>query len=328
MLNRFIDGLCCMFGWVFSVFLVLLGFLFLIDALTPINAGTLSKSMSSIIIIICGFLINPSFIKYMKNKNILLIINNKKYILLTFFIIALITFNLGDFLKNKEAEELILKDKISLYQNNKTEIISIINNFINNKEYENAITEIKKYSYIKDEKLDILFKKAKIQMQLDTQSQMQKEHFENEKQKQKILLNELYEKLPLISEDDHLKNIRTLEMIEEIEPLSVANKSILENHKEKQKVIDELDRKKKEREDLISSYFSAWDGSCYILEKFIKNNMNDPDSYKHVETRYIEKGDYLIVRTKYRGKNAFGGTVTNHAAIKIDLVDKKITVIE
>jgi hypothetical protein len=73
------------------------------------------------------------------------------------------------------------------------------------------------------------------------------------------------------------------------------------------------------RDNKIKFQFSAWDGSNRALEKYIKSSMNDPKSYEHVETRYSDEGDYLFVSTTFRGKNAFGGVVTNNISAKISL---------
>jgi hypothetical protein len=73
------------------------------------------------------------------------------------------------------------------------------------------------------------------------------------------------------------------------------------------------------RTEQLAKHFNPWDGSHIGLTETIKAAMNDPDSYKHVETRYIDKGDYLIVTTTYRGKNSFGGVVTNRVQAKVDL---------
>jgi RNA polymerase subunit RPABC4/transcription elongation factor Spt4 len=70
---------------------------------------------------------------------------------------------------------------------------------------------------------------------------------------------------------------------------------------------------------LIEKQFSAWDGSHNQFEEYIKGSMNDPDSYEHDETRYIDKGDHLVVITSFRGKNAFGGTVKNSMAARVAL---------
>ena len=81
------------------------------------------------------------------------------------------------------------------------------------------------------------------------------------------------------------------------------------------------------RTEKIEKSFSAWDGSHYRLTKFIKNSMNDPNSYEHVETRYGDKGDHLIVSTTFRGKNAFGGVVKNMVTAKVDLNGNVIAII-
>jgi len=76
---------------------------------------------------------------------------------------------------------------------------------------------------------------------------------------------------------------------------------------------------KETRKEQIEKIFSVWDGSNYGLTKHIKRSMNDPDSYEHVETVYWDKGDYLLVKTTFRGKNAFGGVVKNWVTAKVNL---------
>ena len=91
-----------------------------------------------------------------------------------------------------------------------------------------------------------------------------------------------------------------------------------------------------ERNHWINNQFSAWDGSHKELERLIIRNLNDEDSYKHIETTYrdisdesirdevnqvladagytqrVEVGD-LFIRTQFSAKNAFGGTIKNTA---------------
>jgi len=73
------------------------------------------------------------------------------------------------------------------------------------------------------------------------------------------------------------------------------------------------------REERIKNCFSGWDGSHRELVKLIKKSMNDPGSYDHVETVYWDKGDHLVVKTTFRGKNAFGGVIKNWVMAKADL---------
>jgi hypothetical protein len=82
------------------------------------------------------------------------------------------------------------------------------------------------------------------------------------------------------------------------------------------------------RKEQIEKHFSAWDGSHRGLTEVIKKSMNDPNSYEHAETRYIDRGDHLIVITEFRGKNAFGGVVKNSVTAKVDLNGNVVEIIE
>lgn len=84
---------------------------------------------------------------------------------------------------------------------------------------------------------------------------------------------------------------------------------------------------KTERQLKIEEQFSAWDGSHRNLTSMIKESMNDPKSYEHVETRYLEDGDFLLVTTKFRGTNAFGGKVINTVSAKVDLDGNVVEII-
>lgn len=73
-----------------------------------------------------------------------------------------------------------------------------------------------------------------------------------------------------------------------------------------------------QRRELIERQFSVWDGSHPGVTRAIKASMNDPKSYDHVETVFWDRGDYLLIRTRFRGKNAFGGVILNTVNAKVD----------
>ncbi len=73
------------------------------------------------------------------------------------------------------------------------------------------------------------------------------------------------------------------------------------------------------RQKQIESAFSIFDGSHIALEQKVKKNLKDPDSYEHIETRYVDKQDYIIVQLKYRAKNSFNGYVVNTATAKANI---------
>lgn len=73
------------------------------------------------------------------------------------------------------------------------------------------------------------------------------------------------------------------------------------------------------RRALIAKQFDPWDGNHIYLEQIVKASMHNPDSYKHVDTGYTDKGTYLLVTTTFRGTNAFGGVITNSVTAKTDV---------
>ncbi len=77
--------------------------------------------------------------------------------------------------------------------------------------------------------------------------------------------------------------------------------------------------KRIQREESIKKQFSEWNGAHIILEKYVKSEMNDPDSYEHVETVYWDRDDYLLVQMKFRGNNAFGGKVINLITVRCNI---------
>lgn len=81
------------------------------------------------------------------------------------------------------------------------------------------------------------------------------------------------------------------------------------------------------RKNKIKLQFSAWDGSHRNLEKLIKDGMNDPKSYEHVETTYVDMGTHLIVRISFRGKNAFGALVKSSINAKVSIDGEILNII-
>lgn len=75
----------------------------------------------------------------------------------------------------------------------------------------------------------------------------------------------------------------------------------------------------KTNEERVNDLQSGYDGSIRSVVKFVKNSMNDPESFEHVETRtgFYEKESF-IVSMKYRGKNQFGGVITKYIDVKLD----------
>ncbi|AIX49316.1 hypothetical protein PSNIH1_03200 [Pantoea sp. PSNIH1] len=74
--------------------------------------------------------------------------------------------------------------------------------------------------------------------------------------------------------------------------------------------------------DSFQENFSPWDGSYRPLEKMIQESMNDDSSYDHVSTTYrlvLNKDQHAIVRTVFRGKNAFGAIMKNSVTARVNI---------
>jgi hypothetical protein len=65
---------------------------------------------------------------------------------------------------------------------------------------------------------------------------------------------------------------------------------------------------------------SAWDASVRQVERYLKQNLKDPDSYQSIEWSKVVKtdGGGFMVRHKYRAKNGFGGYTIEEQVFILD----------
>lgn len=76
---------------------------------------------------------------------------------------------------------------------------------------------------------------------------------------------------------------------------------------------------KEQRAKQIEKQFNAWDGSHIKLKEYIKENLNDPDSYENVKTLYFDMDSVIVVNQTYTAKNGFGGRVKGFTKAKVDI---------
>jgi hypothetical protein len=96
---------------------------------------------------------------------------------------------------------------------------------------------------------------------------------------------------------------------------------------EKNKRVRKEKAEKNRIKEQIRAQFSLWDGSHNNLTDLIKKSMNDPDSYSHIRTNRKRIDDYLIVETRFRGKNVYGGIVMNSVTAKVDFEGNVLEII-
>lgn len=197
------------------------------------------------------------------------------------------------------------------YYSNRDSILGVIDVAIQTSQYDAALLIIEKYSNSEDSMLV----EAKTRVVTLTKEAEQK------KKEQDIL-----QKLKGIPASQAKRNLDLYKELREINPSNDLYTEKVEYYsaRYREQIKAEEDRQRKAsivaaRKERIESQFSAWNGAHRNLESLIKKSMNDPDSFKHTETVYWDKGDYLIVKTTFRGRNAFGGMVINSVTAKVSL---------
>jgi hypothetical protein len=207
----------------------------------------------------------------------------------------------------------IKQDNIDYFTINREQIILSASSAMVAKEYQLVITQTSKYLVSDDKELKSINSFAKIEI---------------EKIKKSEKTNQLLAELKKIPSSEYEKNKNLYQQLVRLHPNTQAYKIKVKAYSEK------FEKEKQEqlaieaRKKNIDEQFSAWDGSHRNLERVIKKAMNDPDSYEHAETVYSDREDHLVVKTTYRGKNAFGGVVKNYVKAKVSLEGQILKILD
>lgn len=161
---------------------------------------------------------------------------------------------------------------------------------------EESYEKVKKY--IKERNID----KAKVYFsKIDSTYKSKK--IESLEKKLYSLENEL-----IIEEAVQLMNEKNFEEAEE----RLADVPADFDPKKRESLQEEI-QLKSELEDLLND-----EGAIVVFVDFVKNEMNDPDSFEHVKTLISEKGKYLQVNMKYRENNSYGAKVLKSIDAKLN----------
>lgn len=145
----------------------------------------------------------------------------------------------------------------------------------------------------------------------------------------------------LDSDDPSKTNVEHMEPAESAPYLTVSSTLISED-RDNAAAIDKVNAKAN-RQTWIESQFNWWDGRHEALSDLIKQNLNDRDSFKHVDVSYIDVSDEermnvvnttlkdagiserveigdLFVLEEFTAKNAFNATIksTGYGIVKSD----------
>lgn len=203
-----------------------------------------------------------------------------------------------------EKEARVRQESIEHFSLNREQIISAAKKSLLEEDYQDVISKTNIYLNSNDEELTQINTQAKNKL---------KEIQEAERTKQII------DELKITSKDEHEKNRSLYRQLLNMHPNNESYKIKFSHYDKK---INEEKRKQvaaEERKKKIEAQFSKWNGAHSNLQRLVKKSMNDPNSYSHIETVFGDQGDYLIVQTTFRGKNAFGGVVKNTVRAKVSI---------
>lgn len=279
-------------NWIVGSFLLLVGF-----------ASIVTDGVIGLPFILMGLLFFPPFRKLMFN------LTGKKLNAVYRGILAFIFFMpfvyIIDHRKNQGIAEEEAK-KVAEFEAKKTSIVDKAHGLYNQELYPQVISFADKYDYANNQELIDLKAKA-----------------EN-----KIKVLKVFADLKLHGEDSYQERARLYSKLVELDPNNdTYNKKLAEYSKLAKEKHDKLERKRI-RDEKIEKSFSPWSGAHNGLERLIKKGMNDPDSYDHVKTIYYDRGETLLVKTTFRGTNAFGAKVIGSVTAEVDLDGNVIKVVE
>lgn len=113
---------------------------------------------------------------------------------------------------------------------------------------------------------------------------------------------------------------------------SFINEKVINSQKElngiEQKALDQIAEHKKQMDQFEKNCLSGWDGSHGELVKYVKDRMDDPRSFEHIETRFGINENYVGIVMTYKGKNGYKGTVTKSIRAKVNLNDCSLVSVE
>jgi tetratricopeptide (TPR) repeat protein len=216
----------------------------------------------------------------------------------------------------KKEKEAVIKD----FSDNRSAIISELSQAITDNNLSEAKAILSRYNNVSDLEFFSLQEKYN---ELEARIEIEKK------------VGALMGELSLVKVDEYDKAIDIYNLLVQLEPDSDRHKTLLARFKKIKADREEEKRKqlaeqqaKEAREKKVQGQFSSLSGAHRIFERLIKASMNDPDSYEHVETRYIDKGEYVRVFATFRGKNAFGGIIIDTATADFSLSGDLLRVIE
>ena len=221
--------------------------------------------------------------------------------------------------KAEEQAQKIAKarqDNIDYFNSHKEEILASASSALSEKNYQVVVSQTSKYLLANDDDLNEIHGLAK--SALDEIKKAEKEA--KEKSQREAKTKELVAKLKTVPGSEFPENKNLYQQLVKLNPDNTSYQQKLDFYSQKlsekiKKDKREQERLKKEREARFAKFGeaptqSAWDGSYYAVERYLKRVANDPDSIDMDGcTKVYNTESGWLVGCDYRGRNAFGGMI-------------------
>lgn len=305
-------------GWVFGILAILAGL-----------AGMVESILAGLFLVAAGLLLLPP-VRVYAYTNTNLALTAKVRVFLVFALFSLFSIFTAQSAREKQqvvaaqqaqalaqaqAERAAAKkqEMLNRFSAERAQIIAMAKETLTKKDYKAVVAQTAQYLTVGDEELNKLHAEAASRL---------------EEVRKANRTTQLLAELKTVSAKEYEKNRSLYQQLLDMHPDNDTYKTKVASYAAKAKEEAQKQQAAAERQKRIDSLFSAWDGSLYDLERVIKDSMNDPDSYDHDKTVYWDMGSYLVVKTTFRGKNAFGGMVKNYIKAKVSLDGKVLQIID
>jgi len=301
-------------NWIFGIFFLLLGISLLFVSL-----------LSSICLLLISALLLPPVRRFVYSKAHIIISFQNRIFYIALLSVGFIIFTIraGDTERDRTlAQEATVRaeraarleqEKIEIFQSERDDIISYVKVAIADEAYGAAFKKANEYLVADDYELNSLHALAKDEMT---------------KIEKTFKTQELLAAVEITSSSNLAKKEELYKALSNLHPGNDAYKEKHYYYAEALRLEEQKRKAEIARKEDLKSQFSSWNGSHRNLVRLIKESMNDPGSYKHVKTVYWDKGDHLVVKTSFRGKNAFGGVVLNYVTAEVSLNGQILEIID
>jgi len=220
-------------------------------------------------------------------------------------------------LEAQKAEEQAQKvsqarqDNINYFNSYKEEIISSASSALSENNYQLVMNQTRKYLPANDAELNQIHNQAKNALEEIKKAEREAK----EKLQREAKTKDLVAKLKTVPASEFKANKDMYQQLVNMNPDNATYQQKFDYYSQKLTEKLEKEKREQEREARIAKFGesptqSAWDGSYYAVERYLKRVANDPDSIDIdgcTKVYHIKSG--WLVGCDYRGRNAFGGMI-------------------